>query len=530
MLDHPESSPAALRESFAEEKRDSDFRLPVRLDGRVKGKNAERSPWSDRPCVGWGLSVEIYRKTTLGGDADYALLERRYGLGEFTLQQDDEGIRVAPPGIVRGPHEHESLIAWDGVDKAPKLKDIVDNAMQVQKLSRKRFTGVRVAEALLEDGDRVTVWGTAAKEGDSVVVKGSATEGDPGALLAASLSTRARARGAGRGTLRIGLNALLTVAALGLGVLVGTGAPWWKLEKAYPWVNVEQVGTLSWTGNGKSYEVSGKTLNLGGTSSWSLDPSDTQVSLVSHDVDAVVKGSTEITLTRPLRSSFTVYPAAPAYPRYLRSQFRFTVPPVSPAVQELSTHQGPFYVVNRTAGEVEVRFRTASTRKALQGKYWSIDPAEKTYLVVSDQRFNLTEGDAALVRRAGESSERDAWVTLGGGGAATWETTGRRWVLTVDEAALIGREGPLVTSNPAQYEVQLEVFDRGGESSLGTWTLASGFGGPQGEALESGGSPFVFKDGYRISVEPHANDLVYRGPLNGYPKATFKDGVWSIGP
>ena len=72
---HPESSPEALVEVFADEKRGSGFSLPVRLDAEVSDGGVQSAPWSQSACVGWGIEVELYKSTILGGDADYTPLE-----------------------------------------------------------------------------------------------------------------------------------------------------------------------------------------------------------------------------------------------------------------------------------------------------------------------------------------------------------------------------------------------------------------------------------------------------------------------
>jgi hypothetical protein len=202
-----------------------------------------------------------------------AALERRFGLSEFSLVSFGASVRVSPPGIVRGPHHREELIRWKELSAHPRLRDIVDNAMRLQKFSRAKYTGVRVAEAIVASGDNVLVWGAAAKAGSGVAVKGSAVEGDPGALLVSSLSRQARSRGGIAAIVRIAANAVLSAAALLLAAVFAAGAPWWKMEQSVPWMNLERVGSLHWNGNGKSYELACRTLNLSGDSSWSLDAS-----------------------------------------------------------------------------------------------------------------------------------------------------------------------------------------------------------------------------------------------------------------
>jgi hypothetical protein len=121
-------------------------------------------------------------------------------------------------------------------------------------------------------------------------------------------------------------------------------------------------------------------------------------------------------------------------------------------------------------------------------------------------------------------------VTLGGHPAASWESASRRWDLTLDASSVQARARRLSARNPAAYEVKLQILDSTGDTVLGTWTLPPGFGGETGEILEWRGAPFIFQDGYRLEVEPHAADIVYRGPISAYARASWREGVWTIGP
>jgi hypothetical protein len=527
---HQDSSPAALEEVFAEEKPGGGFQLPVRLEGEVQGKNAERSPWSRQECVGWALSVEIYRKSALGGDADFAGLAAVNGLGEFRLESGGAAVRVIPPGLVRGGREKEKLLSWKSLDDLPELRRIVDDAMQLQKLNRAKYSGVRAAETLVRSGDTVVVWGSAARERDGLGIRGTSVEGDPGALLVAAPAASGRGTASAAALVRTVLSGLLAVCLLGFAAVYAANASWWKLEQAFPWANLERVGSMHWNGNGKNYELACKTLNLHGDSSWSLGPEDDSVNLVSGDEKAIVRASTAIMVTRPRLPAFTLLPAAPAYPHRLGARFYLTVPETGVTAEQMSVHEGSLYVINHSGGTVEIRFSTARPRPELEKQYWTIVPGDGTTLVLQDKGFPLTEGDGILLRRPGESASRDAFVALGDHPAAAWDKGSTRWVITLDAAALAPRTGELVVANPSSHPVKLDVMDRTGENTRGTWSLPAGFGGSSGEVLESDGKPFLFKEGDTVAVEPHADEVVYRGPLGGYAAASYKDGVWTLRP
>ena len=148
----------------------------------------------------------------------------------------------------------------------------------------------------------------------------------------------------------------------------------------------------------------------------------------------------------------------------------------------------------------------------------------------SEPSFSLTEGDGILLRKPGASSARDAFVTVGGHPAVLWDTDRKAWVLTVDAKALEPRSGRLEVRNPAVYPVKVEFTDRGGQNNLGIWTLQAGYGSESGAALESGGRPFEFREGYVVYVEPQAVEALYHGPLGAYGAAKFEAGAWTIGP
>ena len=131
---HPESSPEALVEVFADEKRGGEFTLPVRLEAEVSDGGAQRAPFSGSACVGWGIEVELYKSTVLGGDADYTPLEHSSGFDAFHVRYGQSTIAVQPPGVVRGAAAREELLGWTLLDEHPELGRIVDNAMQLQKL------------------------------------------------------------------------------------------------------------------------------------------------------------------------------------------------------------------------------------------------------------------------------------------------------------------------------------------------------------------------------------------------------------
>jgi hypothetical protein len=150
--------------------------------------------------------------------------------------------------------------------------------------------------------------------------------------------------------------------------------------------------------------------------------------------------------------------------------------------------------------------------------------------VLHDSGFSLTEGDGVLVRRTGESAKRDIFITLGGNPAVRWTQKDRQWVLTVDARALAPRSATMNVRNPNDFDVRLKVFAAGGDTARGTWTLPAGFGGADGVALQSGGVPFVFKEGDSVSIEPLAVDTLYDGPIGRCPNASWKDGLWTLRP
>jgi hypothetical protein len=536
---HPESSPEALVEVFDDEKRGSDFSLPVRLEAECSGGSAQHAPLSQAQCVGWGIEVELYKSTILGGDADYTPLEHSSGFDAFEVRYGTSTISVQPPGVVRGMEAREDLLGWSLLDEHPGLRKIVDNAMQLQKLPRPKYSGVRVRESVFAKGDTVSVWGTAAKGASGVVVRGSDSPGAPDALLVSPSGVRRRQNDAGyrvadrrrlRSAIRMGVNTVLAAGMLALAVVIGVNAGWWRLEQAYPWLNVDRVGPLHWTGDGKRAEVVCRTLNFSGSSSWSLDPQDDSVNLVSGDQKVLVDAHSRITITRARLAAYTVLPGSVRYPIFGLGVSFFIVPREAAAVPEVSVHEGNIVVDNRSPTEVEIRFKPSTTRKELADTYWTIDAGQRTRLVLHDSGFSLTEGDGVLLRRAGESARRDIFVTLGGNPAVTWVPKDKQWVLTVDARALAPRSATLHVRNPNAFDVRLSVFAAGSDTARDTWTLPAGFGGAAGIALESGGAPFVFNEGDSVSIEPLAVVTLYDGPLGACPIASWKDGLWTLHP
>jgi len=322
----------------------------------------------------------------------------------------------------------------------------------------------------------------------------------------------------------------LAAGFLALSIVLAWNVSWWRLEQSYPWLNVDRVGALHWNGDGTSAEVVCTTLNLIGVSNWALDPEDQSVNLVSGDTKALVDSHTKITLSRSRLAPFTVNPGSVRYPLFGLRAFFFTVPRGASGVPEVSVHEGALVADNRTGTAVEIRFRTSSPRKELEDLHWTITPGERTRLVLHDSAFSLTEGDGVLLRRTGESAKRDLFITLGGNPSAAWTQKDRQWVLTVDDRALSPRSAALHARNPNDYDVRLKVFAAGSDTARENWTLPAGFGGADGEALESGGAPFVFREGDSVLIEPLAVDTLYEGPLGSCPSATFRDGTWSLRP
>ena len=527
---HQESSPEALDEVFADENRGSAFTLPVRLEAEVSDGSPQRAPWSQSACVGWGVEVELYKSTILGGDADYTPLDHSSGFEAFLVRYGTSTIRVQPPGVVRGAGAREELLGWSLLDEHAGLRRIVDNAMQLQKLARPKYSGVRVRESLFRKGDIVTVWGTAAKGSAGVEVRGSDAPGAPDSLLVSPAGGREKGGHRLRSAIRVSVNALLASGFLALAVVLCVNAGWWRLEQAYPWMNVGRVGPLHWAGDGKSAEVVCRTLNIPGSSSWSLDPQDESVNLVSGDQKAFVDAYSKITITRARLAAYTVLPGSLVYPLFGIKLFLFTVPPGSAVLTEVSVHEGALVVDNRSSTDVEIRFKTSSPRQELSDLHWTITRGERTRLVLHDSAFSLTEGDGVLLRRIGESAKRDIFITLGGNPAVKWVLKDRQWVLTVDAPALSPRSAPIQVKNPNAFDVRLKVFEAGADTALATWTLPVGFGGADGIALESGGVPFVFKEGDSVSIEPLAVDTLYDGPIGRCPSASWKDGLWTLRP
>jgi hypothetical protein len=527
---HQESSPEALAEVFEEEKSGGDFALPVRLDAEVVDGSPRRSPWSQAACVGWGVEVDVYKSTILGGDADYTPLDQSSSFDPFKVRSGPNTVPVRPPGIVRGAGAKEELLGWTRVDEHPELRRIVDNAMQLMKLDRQKYSGVRVRETTFNKGDMVTVWGTAAKAKAGVEVSGSAVTGAPDTLIVSPAGHRAARRHRIRAAVRMGASAVLAAVFLVLAAGIAANVSWWRLERSYPWLNVERVGPMHWYGDGKSAEVVCTTLNFTGASSWSLDPGDESVNLVSGDEKALVSSRSPITITRALFAPAEVTPGSLRYPLFRPRAFLFSVPAGAAPLPEVSVHEGALFVDNRTDTAVEIRLRTAAPRKELADLHWTIDPGERTKLVLHDAGFSLTEGDGVLLRRPGESAKRDRFITLGGNPAAAWTQKDGQWVLTVDARALSPRSAPLHARNPNDYSARVKVFEPGSDTALATWTLPAGFGGDDGIELESGGAPFVFNEGESVLVEPLAVHTLYDGPLGSCPGASWSGGTWSLRP
>jgi multisubunit Na+/H+ antiporter MnhB subunit len=261
---HQESSPEALVEVFEEEKSGGEFTLPVRLDAEVTAGTAQRAPWSQSTCVGWGIEVDLYKSTILGGDADYTPLEQANAFDAFQVRSGGQTVQVQPPGIVRGASAKEELLGWSLLDEHHELRKIVENAMQLQKLARPKFSGIRVRESSFGKGDVVTVWGTAAKGKTSVEIGGSRTPGAPDELLVSPPGRRVPSRHRVRFAIRALVNTLLAAGSLLLAGVLLQNASWWHLEQSYPWLNVDRVGPLHWNGDGSSAEVACRTLNLTG--------------------------------------------------------------------------------------------------------------------------------------------------------------------------------------------------------------------------------------------------------------------------
>ena len=531
---YQDSSPSVLEEIFGQEGLAEGLVLPVCVEGGLEARETEEAPWSGLECVGWSLHVETYRKTALGGDSDYAALLVRHVIASFEIESAGKRLRVMPPGLVAGSRQREALLAWKALDVLPALRAIVDNEMQLQKIPRRAFTGVRVLETILLPGDKVRVYGRASKGGEGIEMRGGDVPGPEALTILASAPGPAKPGAAGP-LIRLAASAALFAAGWALAALYLPHASWWRLEQSYPWMNVERVGRLAWRGSGAGITVSLAALNLPGTSSWTMDPGDEDVNLVSDDTDAVVKRATQITLSRLRLSALEVLPGAPAYPRLDGARYHFEVPGSSPSAAEISAHAGSIHVINRTAEPVEIRFVTSTDREEITSQYWTVDPAsgaalqEGTKLVLEKSSFTVTEGDGVLLRLPGASSARDAFVTLGGGAAAAWDGVSRGWLLTIDAALLEARSAPLLAANPEGYEARVTVLDRS-RTALETWTLSPGFGGRSGKELQSGGRPFIFQEGYLISVEPLDRETLYQGEIGAYRGARWERGVWTIGP
>ena len=527
---HQESSAEALLEVFEEEKSGGEFALPVRLEAHVASGTALHAPWSQSSCVGWGIEVDLYKSSILGGDADYTPLEQSSRFDPFRLGSGGQEVQVLPPGIVRGAGAKEELFGWSLLDEHPELRKIVDNAMQLQKFERTKYSGVRVRESSFGKGDVVTVWGTAAKGKSDIEVKGSGTTGAADALLVSPPGGRAPSRHRVRFAVRTAVNTVLAAGCLLLAAAFVENASWWHLEQQYAWLNVDRVGLLHWNGDGSSADVACRTLNLSGPSNWSLDPEDESVNLVSGSEKALVDARTRITVSRARLASFRVSPGSFMYPLFAVRAFLFTVPRGAASVPEVSVHEGALVVDNRTAAAVEIRFLTASARKELADVHWTISPGERTRLILKDSSFSLTEGDGVLLRRTGESAKRDLFVTLGGNPAVAWIQKDSQWVLTVDAGPCPHGRAALHVRNPNDFDVRMKVFEAGSDTPQETWTLPAGFGGADGTVLESGGAPFVFNEGDSVLIEPLAVDTLYDGPLGSCPTAAWKDGLWTLRP
>jgi hypothetical protein len=523
------SSPADLEHAFAQVETTQGLDLSVAVSGEARGVADLTAPLSGTECLGWSLRVELYRATALGGESDYSELLQTDDLGEIEIRDGSTSLVVRSPVVLMGEHRGEQMLSWKALNGRPAVLSLVDNAMQLGRLERRRFTGVRVEESVVLPGDAVTAAGRVRPLPEGLLMQGSGERDQPNPVFVFPRGARpGDTRAASvrpRSWIRLAASALLFAAGVASAAVLGSRGPWWRLEKAFPWANVERVGSLGFQGDPAGIAVHATTLEPDGPHSWTLDPDDWDVSLVSDETDALVRSSTRIRIERVSGTLFSVVPGHPDYPRWVEGGFRFVVPAAGSQPGDMPRRQGQFYVINRTSGDVEVRFSVSRKGTDLPGQYWSLEPEAANdepgkRLVLDDQPFDLVEGDRVLVRHAGGD---DAILLLGAHPDAAWDEGGTRWVLTVRSQTLSQRLGVLYVRNPNTHEVTLET----GRMSF---TLASGYGADSGRPLDDGGSPFVFREGDGLSVLPHRVDTLYEGALGSYPGAAWKDGAWIISP
>lgn len=529
---YQESTPQDLAEVFSQDGVGAEVDLQVRLVGPARGEAALKAPLTGAHCLGWSLRVELYRASSLGGDADYTPLVDTDALAQMWLQDGDTRIRVRSPVVLRGEHVTEELLSWKKLDGKGALKEMVDNSLQLAKLQRTRYTGVRVEETVVHPEDPVAVSGRASRRaGGELEVSGSGERGQPNPVFVFPRNPPAHPHLPAKTRVRLVANTAIAVAGLLVAAGLARQGSWWKIERSFRWANVERVGTLSWKGSPEGITLRVTTLDPPGPHSWTLDPDDEDVSLISGETDAVVRGSTQVSVERQIGVPFDLTVGTASYPEFRDGVFRLTLPGSSPVVEPSTPHFGYLQVVNNTGSPVEIRFNTPRKRTGLTGQYWTLAPVAVgnggTYLVLDNETFNVTEGDGVLVRKPGGV---DGLVILGADADAVWDADEVRWILTVKPSTLGRKTGTLVVRNPNPFEVVLSVMEGAAQKPTSSWTLEAGYGGEEGKALGEEGSPLQFRDGSILRVEPKEMEVIYTGEIRRYARATWEEGVWTLGP
>lgn len=515
---HQEFSIAAAEDVFAEEKAGQSFDLKVHVSGRIKELPGHllTTPLSNRRAVAWTCDIEVFRKTRLGGDADFSAVHLATKLEPCLLEDGGKTLRLEPPGLLNAGHFREEFFTWKTLPDSGPLRSLIDSGMVRNNLAAKDYQGLRIRETFLEPGEAVEAWGQLTKGADGLTLFGNDILDDPGSLFLQAVRANEKKRLKGKISPLLWLNfALLALSGWGLAASIGS---------------VSSTGEIQVNPGARGIEFRFTPSDQSPAKIWEFDANDTSsaIWLKSGDSRWKTSGDTQLSVWLVQASSGQTAPGQALYPVWQKDHWLFNPLSDRQPVQET----GPIWVKNHLGSRIKLRFTSSTSKVDLSG-FWALDagagvksdPGIRLIFNSDGSNVLLTTGDQITLEAGGEVKRI---FGLGSSPEITYLEADSGWLLDLEKTALNRLKGPVRVVQPAGKSLTL-TLDNPLPDQLATVVLPPAE--KAGEtAARSGEQDWLLTDGQSFTWSLRNEKLFWQGRLQDCPWAKFEQGHWVINP
>ncbi len=568
--EHVHQSIDSLRESFKDEKADTDFALPAVLTGEMRfrsesgGRQARRdkgrpdsvrSPLTGTDCIAYRVTAGCVKpRDVAGGVTPVSGSKRRKGSAKYSLylftnqesvplslHDGDESVRIGDTGIYNFSRVTERVVSWSNLGELGSiLKDKVENELRLQKIAQKDYTGVVVKEQVLLEHDKCTVYGTCTKDRESIIITGNDKIDDPGSLYITTLKDDERKQIIGGLARSSTLRRLVVIPA----VLILVGLAGYSLLKDA----FIKYGSIRYqdSPHKRKLEIVRDPKNNSVPDYWYFDPKDGggfTLLLETDDGQYKASGDSLVTVSNVMEKSSDYTIGRDSSVSWEGSYWRIALGNELPEMTVAKPARGRIYIKNKLDKQYSMRFDQGSTDEN-DAFTWNwearagVSNAYGIYAITHlyDKQGRKTEKDVIL--ETGDSvrliyGETEISRFFAGFSPELEFVDGTGWSLVISEDTVVPRNARLYVRASPTANYTIEVMGADGRKKYDTWWLFEATTvaeDDQGEYLAIGDDDAVVFPGDSLHVVLKYYTVLYEGPLRDYGNARYDyaNGEWKL--